>query len=475
MPRAETLAIVLTPLVAMATFALGLRVGAAGTVQAAVVYAALPSAGRPGLAWQLLTLKDERGVREAISLPGVSVEASAGARTATWRGSTNADGIAEAWLDLPGVRDGDPVDLVVRANGEPRPLAEGRARWSKGPWGPTAQTSPWVQASKRDGELAVDVAIYGQKLAPGFPASVWVRVQDHEGKPVEGASVEAEPEPGLTVASPYATTCANGWAEIVATAQMHVAGLSVHASRSGRTTAPGSLVQRGEWFGSLPVAPGGNFVVLPTEVLPGKEIPVRVTVPTVRPLVYLEVDDAQGRAFAATLKVETSGGDLPHADTTLPPLLPGLYWVVTAGEPRGAESLEVATIARPLLVRDGAPMDRCTVGPLLATKPAAPFERWVALDGTADDHAKDGGRRKRGLVIAFGSLAAAALLEVLLLLRAASRARREMAKVAAALADGEGPGPELAPRFTLANVAIGLLLALLGFALVASLLTWRAG
>ena len=120
-------------------------------------------------------------------------------------------------------------------------------------------------------------------------------------------------------------------------------------------------------------------------------------------------------------------------------------------------------------------MDRCTVGPLLATKPAAPFERWVALDGTADDHAKDGGRRKRGLVIAFGSLAAAALLEVLLLLRAASRARREMAKVAAALADGEGPGPELAPRFTLANVAIGLLLALLGFALVASLLTWRAG
>jgi hypothetical protein len=33
--------------------------------------------------------------------------------------------------------------------------------------------------------------------------------------------------------------------------------------------------------------------------------------------------------------------------------------------------------------------------------------------------------------------------------------------------------PELAPRFGLVNLVIGILLALLGFALVGSLLTWR--
>src|ERR1700722_6631093 len=114
MPRAETWAIGFIPVAAMATFALGLRVGAASPVRGALVYAAPPSAGRPGLAWQLMTVREERGVREAIPVDGLSVVARAGGRETVWQGETNSDGIAEVWLDLATVRRGDAVDLSVR-------------------------------------------------------------------------------------------------------------------------------------------------------------------------------------------------------------------------------------------------------------------------------------------------------------------------------------------------------------------------
>jgi hypothetical protein len=468
MPRSETLAIVLTPVVAMATFALGLRVGAARPARAAIVYAAPPSMGRHGLAWQVLTVREERGVREAVPVEGVTAVARAAGRESTWQGDTNADGIGEAWFDLPEVHEGDPVGLVVRARGETTPLAQGQARWEKPSWGPAGQTSPWVPASRQDGEILMDVAVYGQKLAAGFASSIWVRVRDRaRGEPIAGASIDADPEPGLDIAKTVATTCANGWAEIVVTAQMHVVGLSLHATDGSR--------RHGEWFGALPVAPGASFVALPTEALPGKELPLTVLEPTVRPLAYLEVDDVQGRAFAGVWRVSPGPDGVPRATMTLPPLAAGRYWVVTSGEPRGAESIEVATIARPLVLREGAPADRCDAGPLLAMQAAAPFHKWVAIDGTLGTQAHDDGRRRRGLVLAWGALGVAAVLEAMLLLRAAGRGRREMAKVAAALTDDDRDAPELAPRFGVANLIIGLLLALLGFALVGSLLTWRGG
>jgi hypothetical protein len=468
MPRAETWAIVLIPVAAMATFALGLRVGAASPVRGALVYAAPPSAGRPGLAWQLMTVREERGVREAIPVDGLSVVARAGGRETVWQGETNSDGIAEVWLDLATVRPGDAVDLSVRAKGDVTPLAEGRARWESEPWGPGPQTSPWVQASKLDGDIALAVAVYGQKLAPGFATSLWVLVRDRAtGQPITSASVDAEAEPGLDLATPTATTCANGWAELVATAQMHVVGLSLHAAQGER--------RRGEWFGTLPVAPGGTFVAAPTEARPDRSVPLIVDVPTVRPLLYVEVDDAQGRAFAAALKVSASPGTMPSASVLLPPLSAGTYWVVTAGEPRGAEALELGAIARPLLLRDGDPLGHCEAGARLAVAAAAPFRKWLALDGMSGKRAVDDGRRSRGLVLAWGALAVAAVLEAMLLLRATSRARKEMAAVEAALADGEAVAPRLASRFSAANLLIGILLVLLGFALVGSLLTLRGG
>jgi hypothetical protein len=475
MPRAETLAIVLTPVAAMATFALGLRVGAENVMRAAIVYGAPPSAGREGLAWQLMTVREESGVREAVPTSGISVVARAGDRVASWQGDTNADGIAELWLDLP-VKSGDAVTIDVRDRTQI--LARGTVRWEQVPWGPDERTSPWVPASKRGGNLAVEVAIDGQKLAAGFPASVWVLVMDRvSATPVAGARVDAEPEPGLELAQASATTCANGWAELVATAKMHVVGVSLQATdpaASEATIRPGQRTRSGEWFGALPVAPGGSFVALPEDATPGTAIPLVIQVPTMGRLVYLEVDDSHGRAFAAVPAVLTSAGGWPTATVVVPPLAAGAYWVVTSGDPRGAESLEVATLARPMVVGGGARV-RCETGPELAQMAAAPFQKWIALDGTRGAMARTGAKRARGLVLAWGGLAIAAALEALLLVRAAGRARRDVARLRAALSEEGDRVPELAPPFSLTNLVIGILLALLGFALVGSLLTWRAG
>ena len=52
MSRAEKIAIVVTPLVAMATLAIGLQVGARSAVHAAILYGAPRAKGASVFAWQ---------------------------------------------------------------------------------------------------------------------------------------------------------------------------------------------------------------------------------------------------------------------------------------------------------------------------------------------------------------------------------------------------------------------------------------
>src|SRR5262249_44950124 len=150
----------------------------------------------------------------------------------------------------------------------------------------------------------------------------------------KGIAVETETEPGLSVAAPATTTCEGGWAQVDATAYAHVIG----ASFSARTaTEP---PQTGLWFGALPVAPGAFFVSVP-RVLPANEASQAVLIaPNPRKVVYAELDDRRGRVAAAALDVVTTADDpVPRARFDLPPLSPGLHWLVVSGEPRGAEHL----------------------------------------------------------------------------------------------------------------------------------------
>ena len=253
-------------------------------------------------------------------------------------------------------------------------------------------------------------------------------------------------------------------------------GASLRArARDGRT---------GEWIGGLYASPGGAGIETRARWAPDEQAQVDVIVPTARRTEYVEVDDARGRAWAAALDLAGTSGDLPRASVRVPRLRSGLYWAVAASDPDGAARLGPGTTVRPFFV---APSDREALAlrgaalgcearldprdvpralwPCLATAGARTAARWTALDGLVSRRAADLTRRARGRTAALAAVLIAALLEGTLLLRAAVRSR---AGLVAAL--GDEPAYAARPLRRAGQVTIALLVALLGFALLAALL-----
>jgi hypothetical protein len=465
--RRRTALLVVAPIVSVATLMLGLRVGAGKAVKAASVFAAPPgrppSPGAPTpLAWQILTYLEDRGVRETVAMADLTVIARSKGKEARWTGASNADGIAEASLAIPDLEPGDPVTIEVWAASEREPLARGTLDTQRTSWSQIYDPErAAVRPSRREGAIGIDVVVEGERLVVGSATSLWAHVTTPSGEPSR-VSLELRPEPGLAAGDASKPGC-GGWAEIPATAQAHVVGLRIDAKEGER---------QGVWFGALPVAPGAFFVRAPRFVPEGKAETAVLVAPNPRDVVYAEVNDERGRVLAAALPLRIEEGDpVPRARLEIPPLAPGLHWIVVSGEPRGAERLSGATVAKPFLVGgapDVRPEEACSIGPWLARRPATGFPRWLAVDGMATRGAENRARRRAGLFIGLVSLLAAAVLEVLLLTAAAREARTAML-----LADLDEPEVERA-RVTAkppgGGLAVALLVAILGFALLAALM-----
>ena len=490
----KTLLKVLPPIVAILTLMIGLRVGAGEAVRAAVVFGApLGHAGPDGktrLAWQMLTFIDDRGVKETIPMRDLSVVARAKGHEARWKGESNADGIAEIALALEGLAFGDEVDLEVREGSDPKPLAVGRAAWrevagsgagsglgaSAGSLGGERRVEPGGAArpTMRSGAIGLDVVVEGDRLIAGFPTSLWIRATPPPGVAAAGLAIEVEPEPGLLAERTKATTCGAGWAEVAVTAQAHVVGIGVTAHSVAR--ADGAAAPVGTWFGALPVAPGAFFVSMPRVVKAGEPSTVVLIAPNPREVVYAELDDTRGRVVAGALKVAVEPGDpTPRARFELPPLAPGLHWLVVSGEPRGAERLAGAAVAKSIFVGravvDDPSVDvqtACSIGPWLAQRPAPGFPRWVALDGLPGRSAANRARHTLGLVIGLISLLAAGILETILLIAASREAR--IALQLAELDEDDPSATKVTARPPGGGVVVAVLIAVLGLALLGVLL-----
>jgi hypothetical protein len=483
----RTILKIAAPLVAVLTLMIGLRIGAGEAVRAAVVYGAPPGHPAPGgktrLAWQLLTFLDDRGVKETIPMSGLEVLARANGREARWTGASNGDGIAEIALELEGLAYGDALDLEVRVLGEKAPLAAGRVTWggakpdeAAAERAMTAASAVGARPTVRSGAIGLDVVIEGARLVAGFPTSLWLRVTPPPGTAKGGIVIEADPEPGLLAGRERATTCAAGWAEFPMTAQAHVTGAGFVA-RLGADGGAGAHDGRatGKWFGALPVAAGAFFISAPRVVKEGEPSTVVLIAPNPRDVVYAELDDTRGRVAAAALPVATEKGDpTPRARFELPPLAPGLHWLVVSGEPRGAERMAGAAVSKAFMVGDGVVAgvdvhDACSVGPYLAQRPAAGLARWVALDGLPARSASNLFRHRLGLGIGLVSLLAAAILETLLLVAASREAR-----IALQLAELDEDDDAAAEKVTAATpgggVVVAVLIVVLGLALLAVLL-----
>lgn len=472
--RTRTALIAAVPLLAVATMAIGLRTSAGSAVRFASVHAAplagLQAGSKATLAWQIRTEVRDRGIREVVPVDALVVTARTRAgQEARWEGKSNAEGIAEASLVLDDFHQGDPLTLEVREVGRSRALARGPVVWAAPPR--ATKAAELVRPARRDGDVMLDVLVEGGRLVPGFPGSLWVRATAGEPPlPRGGIGITATPEPGLDLARPARKTCDGGYAEFVATAMAHVTGLTLEAVSADRT--------RGHWFGALPVAAGAFHVETPRWRPVASPSEAVILAPNPRKLVYVELNDAMGRVLGAALPLSVRPGDpVPRAELTLPPLAQGLYWLVVSGDAGGAEELTGATVAKPIVA--GAPpeidpADPCALGPWLASHPAPVFPRWIALEGDAEEDARDRKTRDRGRALAALALVLASAVEVLLLVVIGA------AKPMVAPDDGEDLEP--AERAALAHASrrgpglsllVAVLVALLGFALLGALLTVR--
>jgi hypothetical protein len=450
--KGERLLLVLTPAVAMAAVAVGLRVGARSELRAAVVYGTPAAAGKQALAWQVVVFHEDQGAREPVAELLVAADARAGDAVSHWQGVTNADGVAEMRLALPRA---DGVELEVKSGA--RVLARGEARPPPQSPGGTPQTG-WLRFARREGAIALDVAALGQRVAPSYPAELWVRATDAATHaPLRDVAVALDSDTSLTL-SPGAPasgrTDSRGWVRIVSTP----VGLAVTVTLRAKSSDGRS----GEWIGGLFMSPGAPSVDVASRTTPGTPIALGVTMPTLRSTAYLEIDDVSGRAWAETPSLAPGPNGAPGATAQAPGLAPGLYWAVAATDPAGAAALGAGTLARPFFVASsddaalalGTDPTACVpprdpretasaVSSCLALSAIVPVRRWVALDGFALQRALSREARKRGLAVALGALAIAVVLEATLLLRAAGGSRTR-------------------------TVAISVLVGLLGFALLAA-------
>ena len=472
--RGERLLLVLTPAVAMTAVALGLRLGASGAQVAAEVRGAPASGAGTGLAWQIVVSRDEHGAREPVG--GVELDgiARAAGVDALWHGRTNDDGVAEALFALPvaqrvwmQVRTGATLLAEGICDGPP---PEGRAE-------PANPAGGWLSFARREGAIAIDVAVLGHRVAPGFAAELWVRATDAvTGAPLRGVTVDLEDDSSFVRASPGprgVVTDTRGWATLTAVP----AGLAVTATLRARSRE----ARMGEWTGGLYMSPGAARLETRRRWEPTESPEFAIATPTMWSNAYIEIDDSRGRAWAAARTPAAQRDGTSSVEVRAPALGPGLYWAVVSEDPAGAATLSPGTIARPFFVAStdeaalafGTDRQEClspadaretssAVSSCLALSATPPVPRWRALDGFAAARAVDRGTRAKGRAIALGAIVAAMLLEAILLLRA-STARNMTTTAAAARAE------------RLARVAVALLVGLLGFALLAAFIARANG
>lgn len=328
--------------------------------------------------------------------------------------------------------------------------------------GRDGEAPAFVRPPLREGAIAIDVLVEGARLVVGFATPVWARVTG-DGIDPSRVTLRATPEIGLRLDDGAPKIGCGGWAELAAVAEGHVAGVQIDASDANDHT--------GVWFGGLPVAPGAFFIDAPRHLDEGEPVTVTIVAPNPRDVVYVELDDERGRVFAAALPLAAPPGDpLPRAHLELPAIAPGLYWIVASGEPRGAERLAGAAIAKPLLVGDAPgvrPDEACSIGPFLAMRPARGLPRSLALDGMATRGASNRAKHRLGSLIGLVALAAAAALEVLLLTATARDARAAML---AALDAPEAERRRVAANTPGGSLVVAILITTLGFALLAALM-----
>ena len=466
----RTVIMVTAPLASLMTLALGLRIGAEAGVHAVSVTATprSPSVSRAYL--RLTAYYDETGVKETVELTELVVNVRLRDADQTSITSTNTDGIIDVPVELPAdLADDEDIQVRVNRKAEPYPLVEGRIKASV--LAPEKSTEPLgyraLRPTKQIGDITVDLSLPDGRLPAEANTRAFVRMRVN-GAPPSNPKVELAPEGGMD-GSVVRVCTKEGVAELSLVATFPITGIGVVV-----TDGDGANKKRGEWFGAVPVAMGAPRVQLPASEPANVPFHVDIRASNARAGVYVVVDDAKGRAFTdyKPLHVTTSGAESATVD--VPALPEGLYFLTASGDPKAIDALDSSAVARPFLVRE-TPPDACSLLDSL-TPAAGPTKRTPVLDGLYVRRQGDRQKKRRGLFLGILSLTVAALLEVVLLFSAAKDARADLAaRMSEVLDDDEARGIDADEKRSsgLSRMAVAVLIALLGFALIGAFVIWR--
>lgn len=428
--------------------------GAARPVVAARLLGGPLAPGSQRVSFRAAVVERMRGIDGPVAHFDVRAEAAAtnGARGEA-RLPSGPDGTVEIAIPLDRAASGSIDVRLTDASG--RLLVEGALPSSPAGWGP-GEPFPSALRGNASGDLSIRVAATRGVLAAPFREAMLVEVRDHDA-PVVAARVSLS-APGATLDDGDAvprgetlvvTTGADGRARFGLAPLAHDLELSIDASHAGLS---------GRWSGILPVVPGALWL----EPSRRDTTVRRVLSPVPRDAAYLTVASDVARLFGATIALHPDGRGFAVGTIDWAPIASIAgdahpLWATLASDPRGGGA---GTVGWPVAL-DG--------DPFAVTSRAV--HDVPLLDGIPRAEKLEASRRGRARLLAFVALAAAALLEGLLLVRAArSGGLRVVIDEAALDGDAAMTVRRAGGGFLL---AVALAVTVLAFAAIGIVALWR--
>ena len=374
--------------------------GRAMPILAARLYGGPLPEGVSQTSFRVVVLEEESGFRAKVAGTRLRAIAEAGEDRAQWEGTSGPDGSAEVRLVWQRPPSG-PVRLRL-FDEEERLLVEGELPRTVEGWGEGEGWSAAISGNRK-GEIVIRAAAMRGVLAAPFAETIVVEAM-HGDLPAAhatlkvrayGASLAGEERSELSLRADD-----RGRASFELLPFAHHAELVIEAELG---------VAKGHFSASLPVLPGAMWLE------PGDSPTRRIVSPVPRQLAYVAIATPRARLFGATVPLVPDGRGQAEGVLDLTEIMETLR-----AEPRAmltlasSETFEGAgTVAWPLWP-DENPF----------TFVARPIRDMPLLDGFPRAKASDAQRRKRAAAWAGGALGGAAVVEGILLYRAARRGRR---------------------------------------------------
>jgi hypothetical protein len=369
-----------------------------------------------------------------------------------WQGRLDERGMAPVAIELARPIRGSLRAQVTLQGPEERQLGSGTIELRVVDWLHGAKRRGGWLNGRRTGALRVDVAPGRGVFAVPFSDPLLVRVSDERGA-VSGAAIHFELEGAeLRAAEPAGLVHANMFGEQTVSIAPREHAVAV------RVVVESAQGLRGDWYSSLPIAPGALHAMLE-----GQKLLVESAIE--RDVAYYAVISERTRLAGGVIRLEARPGGRFAGLAALPQLPDTPLWAVVSSEP---ELDSPGAVGWPLLKPEPA-SDRVETNPLRTF--SVPDR--LLLNGLLQGFTNDMARKSRARLLAASVCGLSLALIVALLI---GRVNRADALIAAHFSETSGDAAfveRVAPRRAVWPIVVAGLCLALGFAAVALVAMYR--